>query len=177
MRKNDKSGNTIYLTGEFISPRHKHYLKHRRQPKPYKLWRHYSCDCCSRKLTRRPKHISLCGYCMAKWNRPGKPLAPLYPISKSQLEIEDIKASLRDWPEIELQHERLHLILELIEKLPLREKVVIKCRYGLYDKKVILEDTAKIINVTRERARQIEFKAIRRIQIWVAVSRDSGVTI
>ena len=54
---------------------------------------------------------------------------------------------------------------DALESLPPRESVVLQLRYGLVDAKVYtLEEVGRKLGVTRERARQIEAQAIRRLQ-------------
>lgn len=58
--------------------------------------------------------------------------------------------------------ERIH---ELLKTLSYREKEIIRLRYGLGDGySYTLEEVGHIFKVTRERIRQIEFKAIRKMQ-------------
>ena len=49
-------------------------------------------------------------------------------------------------------------------KLTLKEAEVIKLRYGYYGKERTLEEVGKQFGVTRERIRQIETKAIRKLR-------------
>lgn len=56
-------------------------------------------------------------------------------------------------------------IEKVLDTLSPREKMVILLRYGLKDKKPrTLEEVGKIFNVTRERIRQIEAKALRKLK-------------
>lgn len=56
-------------------------------------------------------------------------------------------------------------IAEVLETLTDREQQVIRLRFGLDDgHQRTLEEVGKLFNVTRERIRQIEAKAIRRIK-------------
>lgn len=56
-------------------------------------------------------------------------------------------------------------VLEMLEFLTERERVVIINRFGLYGNKLkTLEEVAKMLNVTRERIRQIEVKALRKLR-------------
>lgn len=53
----------------------------------------------------------------------------------------------------------------LLNTLPEREKEIIKLRYGLIDgKELTLEELGKFFGVTRERIRQIESKALKRLR-------------
>ena len=54
---------------------------------------------------------------------------------------------------------------DLLTILTQREQEVIKLRFGLFDQKPhTLEDTGRILEVTRERARQVEYKALIKIR-------------
>jgi len=55
---------------------------------------------------------------------------------------------------------------QTVEKLPYMEKEVIQLRYGLLSPHtpMTLEAISKILNITRERVRQIEIKALHNIQ-------------
>jgi RNA polymerase primary sigma factor len=56
-------------------------------------------------------------------------------------------------------------IKELLKDLLPREAEVLKLRYGLVDGQVrTLEQVGKIFNITRERVRQIEFKAMKKLR-------------
>jgi RNA polymerase primary sigma factor len=53
----------------------------------------------------------------------------------------------------------------VLKSLPERERLIIKLRYGLEDGYVYtLEEVGRILKVTRERVRQIEAKAVRKLQ-------------
>ena len=55
-------------------------------------------------------------------------------------------------------------IMEVLQSLTQREREVLVYRFGLEDgKPKTLEDVGKIYGVTRERIRQIESKALRKI--------------
>ncbi|MGN1274300.1 MAG: sigma-70 family RNA polymerase sigma factor, partial [Thermoguttaceae bacterium] len=54
---------------------------------------------------------------------------------------------------------------DVLETLSYREREIIKLRYGLGDGySYTLEEVGHIFNVTRERIRQIEAKAVRKLQ-------------
>ena len=56
-----------------------------------------------------------------------------------------------------------------LSKLTYRQREIIKLRYGFGDGFIYtLEEVAKIFKVTRERVRQVEQKAIRRLKMMVA---------
>ncbi|WP_231931030.1 RNA polymerase sigma factor RpoD/SigA [Botrimarina hoheduenensis] len=63
---------------------------------------------------------------------------------------------------LEMLKERLN---EVMDELSYREREIIKLRYGLADGyNYTLEEVGKIFSVTRERVRQIESKAVRKLQ-------------
>ena len=54
---------------------------------------------------------------------------------------------------------------EVMSELTYREREILKLRYGLTDGySYTLEEVGKIFSVTRERVRQIESKAVRKLQ-------------
>ena len=54
---------------------------------------------------------------------------------------------------------------EALETLTDREEKVLRMRYGLLDgRNYTLEEVGKVFNVTRERIRQIESKALRKLR-------------
>lgn len=61
---------------------------------------------------------------------------------------------------------RKELVEELLNTpmLTEKEREVIKCRFGFYGKEYTLEQVGKIYGVTRERIRQIEMRALRKIR-------------
>lgn len=64
-------------------------------------------------------------------------------------------------------------LLSLIDSLPERDATVIKLRYGLDGgKDRTLEEVGKIFNITRERVRQIEVKALRKLS---SLSKSRGL--
>ena len=86
----------------------------------------------------------------------------------SDTELGDLIASDDDTIEEQyINSSRLEELLHILDRINLteREKQVIKLRYGLYDGKIkTLEEVGKEFNITRERVRQIEAKAIRKIR-------------
>jgi RNA polymerase primary sigma factor len=57
------------------------------------------------------------------------------------------------------------LIYKILDKLKEKEKVVVELRYGLKDgKPYTLEETGNVLGITRERVRQIQEKALKKIQ-------------
>ena len=56
-------------------------------------------------------------------------------------------------------------LFEVLKTLTPREEQVLKLRFGLKDGRMrTLEDVGKIFNITRERIRQIEAKALRKLR-------------
>ncbi|GAB4580692.1 MAG: RNA polymerase sigma factor RpoD [Anaerolineales bacterium] len=56
-------------------------------------------------------------------------------------------------------------LMEILDELPIRERNTIEMRFGLLDGKVYtLEEVGRQLGVTRERARQIEGQALRRLR-------------
>ena len=56
-------------------------------------------------------------------------------------------------------------LMEVLDTLTEREKMVLKLRFGLEDGRArTLEEVGKVFNVTRERIRQIEAKALRKLR-------------
>ena len=77
-----------------------------------------------------------------------------------------IKDEMTRGPEEETAYQLLReQIASLLDTLTVREKKVIELRFGLIDGRThTLEEVGKEFNVTRERIRQIEGKAIRRLK-------------
>jgi RNA polymerase primary sigma factor len=71
-----------------------------------------------------------------------------------------------DDPLLEMSQEMLKSRLEeALQHLNYREREIIRLRYGLVDGySYTLEEVGKIFSVTRERVRQIEAKAVRKLQ-------------
>ena len=54
---------------------------------------------------------------------------------------------------------------EVLDTLPFREREIVKLRLGLWDGEVYsLEEVGRIFKVTRERIRQLEARAFRKLQ-------------
>ena len=67
--------------------------------------------------------------------------------------------------EVYVKNDLSQRIRALLEELKPREKKVLQMRYGVgYDKEMTLEEVGYEFNVTRERIRQIEAKAIRKLR-------------
>ena len=68
-------------------------------------------------------------------------------------------------PASSLQPQLSERIDELLKTLTYREREIIRLRYGLADGySYTLEEVGRIFKVTRERVRQIESKAVRKLQ-------------
>ncbi len=70
------------------------------------------------------------------------------------------------------QEEIYGALEEMIEVLPQREKTIIRGHFGLDGEKKTLDDLAATFGVTRERIRQIEHRALRRLQESTDKIRD-----
>ncbi len=69
-------------------------------------------------------------------------------------------------------------IRSAIDKLSEKERKVIILRYGLYNYPILsLEEIGSKMSVTRERIRQIEAKAIRKIKVFLQVKRKYDISI
>lgn len=66
-------------------------------------------------------------------------------------------------------------ITSLLEELPERDRQILKYRFGLQDGEPrTLEEVGKLFNVTRERIRQIEAKALKKLRHPKYIERLSG---
>jgi RNA polymerase primary sigma factor len=112
------------------------------------------------------------------------PRIPRQPISLDQ-PIRDRDETCRaEWlpdhrhasPSTELdQHLLKQRIAEVLESLSWREREIIKLRYGLGDGHVYtLDEVGKIFAVSRERIRQIETRAMRKLQAPLAAGKLTG---
>jgi len=74
---------------------------------------------------------------------------------------------------LQMEHARLH---GLMEKLSERERAVLRIRYGFESGGEFrtLEETGKAFGVTRERARQIEMKALRKLRLLLTSSESAS---
>lgn len=82
--------------------------------------------------------------------------------------------------EIAEQREAADSVEAILWTLTYHEREIIKLRYGLgdgdsYGYSYTLEETARIFKVTRERVRQVEAKAIRKLQNPIRASRLRGL--
>lgn len=81
-----------------------------------------------------------------------------------------------DDPLLEMNHDMLKSrIAEVLQSLDYREREILRLRYGLVDGYAYtLEEVGKIFQVTRERVRQIETKAVRALQHPIRARQLSG---
>ncbi len=64
---------------------------------------------------------------------------------------------------------------DVLDSLTFREREIIKLRYGIGDGYTYtLEEVGRIFRVTRERVRQIEAKAIRKLQHPIRARKLAG---
>ncbi len=73
---------------------------------------------------------------------------------RASVEEDIIKSSLADEME------------EMLQKLPPREQQILRMRFGFEGEPMTLEEIGKRIGLSRERIRQIEKKAKRRLRVW-----------
>lgn len=90
----------------------------------------------------------------------------------SEQELEDFKYQVKqraleytnDPSENIMEDERQKFINEMLKALTFRERHILQLRFGIDGDRHTLEETARKFKVTRERVRQIEIKAIRRLR-------------
>lgn len=71
----------------------------------------------------------------------------------------------------QIEHEELE---KLLDRLSEREKLIIRVRYGLSDGEPhTLAETGKVINVSRERVRQLEMRALKRLRCLLEAANES----
>ncbi len=70
-------------------------------------------------------------------------------------------APLWERASLSLQREGLR---KLLASLPVREREVLELRYGLRGERLTLEQVGEVLNVTRERVRQIETRTLKKLE-------------
>ena len=80
--------------------------------------------------------------------------------------LEDVIGEENDVEDKIIKEDQLSEMRELLENvLAEREKEILELRYGLYNNKIhTLKEIGEILNITRERVRQIEKKAIMKLK-------------
>lgn len=88
--------------------------------------------------------------------------------------LEDVIGKDDNIEELIIKEEQLMEMKELLERvLTTREREILELRYGLYNSKIhTLKDIGSILNITRERVRQIEKKAITKLKRYFEDYRD-----
>lgn len=88
--------------------------------------------------------------------------------------LEDVIGKDDNIEELIIKEEQLMEMKELLERvLTTREREILELRYGLYNSKIhTLKDIGNILNITRERVRQIEKKAITKLKRYFEDYRD-----
>lgn len=89
----------------------------------------------------------------------------LLPIERLMQTMAKPMLSPEDWID---KSEARQLIYEKIQLLPPREALVLQLRFGLTGNEHTLKSVGEIIKVTKERVRQIELKALRRLRCWLS---------
>lgn len=86
----------------------------------------------------------------------------------SQTELGDILVDNGPTPDdIVIEHERTEILLKAVKQLKPREQMIIEMRYGLKDGKFrTLDECGAYFGVTRERIRQVEMRAIKKLK-WI----------
>jgi RNA polymerase sigma factor (sigma-70 family) len=74
----------------------------------------------------------------------GRGISPLYHLMLAEITLDD-------------------LVTQWLEVLTEREHQILRWRYGFIDEALTLEEIGQLVNLTRERVRQIEAKAIRKL--------------
>lgn len=91
---------------------------------------------------------------------PKERLLPLSKVEERLLPV--VESEAEKVTELSLLRDKLE---EVLKTLYYREREIIKMRFGLYDgRQYTLEELSKIFNVNPQRIRQIEAKAIRKLQ-------------
>ena len=88
--------------------------------------------------------------------------------------LEDVIGKEDDVEDNIIKEEQIHEMRELLETiLTDREREILELRYGLNNNKHTLKEIGEILNITRERVRQIEKKAITKLKRHL--EKDKGV--
>jgi len=70
-----------------------------------------------------------------------------------------------------MEHENLEM---LMHRLSEREKLVVRIRYGFADGEPhTLAETGEVVKVSRERVRQLEMRALRKLRLLLEPARES----
>lgn len=71
----------------------------------------------------------------------------------------------------QMEHEQFE---ELMDRLSERERLILRIRYGLDDGEPhTLAETGEAVNVSRERVRQLEMRALRKLRVLIESSPDA----
>ncbi|NMP25224.1 sigma-70 family RNA polymerase sigma factor, partial [Sulfobacillus harzensis] len=75
-----------------------------------------------------------------------------------------------------LQHRaQQEAVDHLLEILTPREADVLRLRYGIAGAPMTLQEVGEVFHLTRERIRQIEAKALKKLQSWVSRHPEFGL--
>ena len=102
------------------------------------------------------------------------------PETDPETELVDCIADTQPGPEeLTMKDNVRNVILKIIKELEPREQRILMMRFGFYDGNAMtLEEIGKKVKVTRERIRQLEKKALRKIKIKLkALNIEKGADI
>lgn len=97
--------------------------------------------------------------------RTSATLNQLVPIDMSSAVTDLLEDNPDQRPDLELmQRSDLEILNALLESMDRREATILKLRYGIGDRgPLTLKEIGKVVNLTRERVRQIETEALRKL--------------
>lgn len=90
--------------------------------------------------------------------------APLSGDNDAQSLLDIIPAEQDEQENKTANEEKLNIVLDFIEELPVRERAVLSMLYGINCESYNLEEAGKFLGITGERVRQLKEKAFERIK-------------
>jgi len=91
-------------------------------------------------------------------------LAAAYPSTNNAHDVESRDLGMPHLASRTVKCPKASTINEVLSKLPPREQQVVKMRFGIGQQDHTLEEVARQLDVTRERVRQIEAKAMKSLR-------------